>query len=135
MHYLCGMCANQGGDSRCSFLDTLPFSWLSRPFSPPYKLVRCRLSTSTIGITLGSMGLFSGDAVSSHQCHVLRHALCSHFPCGFVSGAYVRNISPIIHRNSNYIALETLGYLEWIWNRRCLCRRRIPCTHDFSIFR
>jgi hypothetical protein len=51
VHYFCGMCANRGGDNRCSFLDTLPFSWSSRPSSLPYNLAQYRLSTSTIGIT------------------------------------------------------------------------------------
>lgn len=56
VHYFCGMCANREGDSRFSFLDTLPFSSSSRPSSPPYKLVRYRLSTSTIGTTLVDHG-------------------------------------------------------------------------------
>ena len=81
------------------------------------------------------MGLLSREAVPSCQRHVLRHALCSNFPCRSISGAHVINLCPIIYRNSNYIALEVLGHLEWIRNRRCLCCRYLPCTHDFGVFR
>jgi hypothetical protein len=45
------------------------------------------------------------------------------------------NISLVTRQNSNYIAVEMLGHLERIRNRHCVCRRRLPCTHDFGVFR